>query len=480
MSLTTVQRNALGTKPLFYYIKNNELHTTHKLADLRFKPSLRINASGIAALCFLGPGRPIGSAFYDNIHELSPGERVEYYSMSDTVNVVRYYQPQAKQHTDTFEQTAMRVRELLIQSVQRTASYNPALLLSGGLDSSIIGAIMKHLGMPITAYSLDYKQNNEHFAATDFQSTEDAPFVAEMCRSLNCNLHKVVIDNEQAFNALREAVVARGLPGMADIDSSLYLLCSEVSRHHTTVLGGECADELFGGYRWYNDVEIVENVKTLPWMKCANERAWLLRSDVVAKLPDPNEYIAAVRRDITSIVPYLDTDDGLTRKRREMFYLNYYGFMQTLNERNYTMASANRMQILSPFADEELAEYAFNIPWEFKQHGGKEKGLLRYAFRDMLPEAVLNRKKSPFPKTHNPVYLELVIGELQRIIDDSDCCVLEMFDKFKLQELIDSRGKAFSEAGVNWFGQLMAVPQMFAYLIQVEYWLREFNVEVAL
>ncbi|MCL1904132.1 MAG: asparagine synthase C-terminal domain-containing protein [Oscillospiraceae bacterium] len=236
-------------------------------------------------------------------------------------------------------------------------------------------------------------------------------------------------------------------------------------------------DELFGGYRWYHDEELLsedESVASFPWLQCVNERASLLRKGVLGGI-EPSEYIKKARRDITAMTPYLDSDDALTRKRREMFYLNYYGFMQTLSERNFFMSGAHGLTVSAPFNRFEIAEYAFNIPWHMKAYNNREKGLLRYAFNEMLPESVAWRKKSPFPKTHNPEYLKLVTCELNDIINKTDCRIIEIFDKNKLKKLVESGGKVFKN---NWFGQLMSVPQIFAYMIQLEHWLRELDIAV--
>jgi asparagine synthase (glutamine-hydrolysing) len=194
------------------------------------------------------------------------------------------------------------------------------------------------------------------------------------------------------------------------------------------------------------------------------ERADLLREGILGGI-NPCEFIQQARADILKDVDYLDSDDELARRRREMFHLNYYGFMQTLSERAYTMSTPHNLKILMPFSNAEIAEYAYNIPWEMKSFMNREKGLLRNAFNDILPDGVAWRKKSPFPKTHNPKYLRLVGIALSEIIKRSDCRICEIYDKKKLTDMIENQGSQFKK---NWFGQLMSVPQVFAYLIQVD------------
>jgi asparagine synthase (glutamine-hydrolysing) len=241
-------------------------------------------------------------------------------------------------------------------------------------------------------------------------------------------------------------------------------------------------DELFGGYRWYFDETLLnnklpQNQSQFPWMQCVGERASLLREGVLGGI-NPYEYVQNVYNDMICDVPYLEIDDELTRRRREMFCLNYHGFMQTLCQRSQYMSQAHGLEILMPFYDNEIVEYAFNIPWKMKSYNNREKGLLRHAFNDILPEAVTWRKKSPYPKTHNPEYMSLVIKKLKEIVNSQNCRIVEIYDKNKLNELIESEGVSFSKKGRNWFGQLMSLPQTFAYLIQLEYWLTEYDISL--
>lgn len=139
------------------------------------------------------------------------------------------------------------------------------------------------------------------------------------------------------------------------------------------------------------------------------------------------------------------------------------------------MSMANGLEVRVPFCDYRIVEYAYNIPWEMKSYTGREKGLVRHAMTGILPEDVLWRKKSPYPKTHNPNYLELLSGRLRRLLDSGDCRLTEIVNADKLREMLDTNGASFSK---NWFGQLMTVPQIYAYMLQIECWLREYNVEI--
>lgn len=160
---------------------------------------------------------------------------------------------------------------------------------------------------------------------------------------------------------------------------------------------------------------------------------------------------------------------------REMFVMNLQYFMATLLDRKDRMSMAHGLEVRVPFCDYRLVEYAYNIPTEFKNYRGREKGLVRKAMEGVLPEHVLWRKKSPYPKTHDPNYLKLLSGRLREAMKKDDCRVLDIVNADALREMLDTDGASFTK---NWYGQLMTAPQIFAYFLQIDAWLKKYNVIV--
>lgn len=234
-----------------------------------------------------------------------------------------------------------------------------------------------------------------------------------------------------------------------------------------------CADEIFGGYPWFSNTEML-NRPGFPWAASNEERFALIRKDLCRDV-SPVEYVEGLARQTAEKADYLDTDTPEQKKMREMFMLNFYWFMQTLLTRKDRCSMAHGLEVRVPFCDHRIAQYAYNIPPEIKFMDRREKGIVRRASEKVLPKDVAWRKKSPYPKTHNPDYMKLMLKSFGELLDKGDCRLYEIMDKEKLTELRESEGKAF---GKNWYGQLMSAPQMFAYMVQVEYWLREYNVKI--
>ena len=130
---------------------------------------------------------------------------------------------------------------------------------------------------------------------------------------------------------------------------------------------------------------------------------------------------------------------------------------------------AQGLEVRVPFADHRILEFVFNVPWEYKRENGVEKSLLRNSMVGYLPDKILWRKKSPYPKTHNPEYMRSVLNLLDKRLN-SGGYLSQCLDKERLNEAIDGGG--------TWFGQLMSAPQMVAWLIQFDYWMEKYKINL--
>lgn len=155
--------------------------------------------------------------------------------------------------------------------------------------------------------------------------------------------------------------------------------------------------------------------------------------------------------------------------------LNLKWFMQTLLDRKDRMSMYSGLEVRVPFCDHRIMEYTYNIPWEIKAYQGREKGLLRRAFEGFLPDEIVHRKKSPYPKSHHPEYIANVTNKARTIIDNPSAPIWEIADRGFARELLETEGAAFSRP---WYGQLMNFPQIMAYLYTVNVWLTNYNVNI--
>lgn len=472
-------RDPLGVKPLFYTQKGSSFIFGSELKALLAHPEINpvIDREGILEIFALGPARTPGNGVFKDIYEVPPGACLSF--VESKIRLREYWRLQSKPHTDSLDETVEKVRELFVDSVQKQmiSDVPVCTFLSGGLDSSAISAIAAEyfkahdLGK-LNTYSIDYQGNDKYFTADHYQPDSDNMYINIMTEFIGSNHRNVVINNAELASALKAAVKCSDLPGMADIDSSLYLFCKEVRKDATVAISGECADEIFGGYPWYRDSELV-NANTFPWSRALKERKGLLSKEYQT-LP-LEEYVESKYMETLLEVPVLEGESAEEHRMREIFYLNLKWFMVTLLNRKDRMSMGNGLEVRVPFADYRIVEYAFNIPWHYKYCDNIEKGLLRRALKGILPEEVLYRKKSPYPKTHNPAYLKIVQSWLREIIMEESSPINQLVDKDSVLELIRTGGASF---GKPWFGQLMKGPQLIAYLIQLDTWMRQYNVEI--
>lgn len=475
-------RDHFGVKPLFYTIKDNNLIFASELKAIFEYPGIfkELDEQGISEMFGIGPAHTPGTTIFKNIFELKPAHFGIFNSSG--LHLERYWKLASKKHTDNFNQTCEKVKFLLNDAITRQLVSDVPLctFLSGGLDSSIITKFAADFcekeGLPpLDTYSIDYVDNDKNFVKSDFQPNSDNYYIDLMNENLHTNHHKIVIDTPELASYLEDAMIARDMPGMADIDSSLLLFCKNVKHEMTVSLTGECADEIFGGYPWFFRDDAL-NSHTFPWSIALKERQELLHPEISNKV-NLKDYVDFRYNESLSEVEILDVDSQDTAEKRKISHLTLNWFMQTLLDRSDRMAMYNGFELRVPFCDYRLAQYVWNIPWEWKALNGREKGLLRYIAGDFLPAQIIDRKKSPYPKTHNPTYLAKVKSMLTSIMKDKNAPINMLLNREFILDILNTDGKSFSRP---WFGQLMTGPQLMAYLCQVNMWLERYQPKIEL
>ncbi|MBN7573997.1 asparagine synthase (glutamine-hydrolyzing) [Clostridium sp. 2-1] len=472
-------RDQMGVKPLFYTVHDNTLVFGSEIKTLLADPRVKreIDMEGLTEIFGLGPATIPGSGVFKNIKEIAPANCL-LVSGDGNIKKWEYWTVEAKEFHETAEEAIVHARELLIDAVKRqlVGDVPVCTFLSGGLDSSIISAIaaeeFRKQGKKLTTYAINYEDNEKYFKASLFQPTSDEYWSEEMAKFINSNHRKVVLNHSDLAAALRDAVISRDLPGMADIDSSMLLFCKEIRKDFVVGLTGECADEIFGGYPWFTRDEMFY-LDTFPWSRFVNDRKAIVNKKL--KNMPLEELVRTQYEKSLSKVPHLDGESKRDYRMREVSYLNLKWFMVQLLTRKDRTSMYNGLEARVPFADIRLVDYAFNLPADVKLYKGREKGLLRAAFEGILPNDIIYRKKSPYPKTHNPVYTDIVCKMITEILDKKSSPIHEIIDENVVREIILTKGESYK---APWYGQLMTGPQLLAFLIQVNIWLEEYNVNL--
>lgn len=471
-------RDRLGVKPLFYTKHEDTFIFSSEIKGLFAYPDVSpiLDKHGLCEIFALGPAKTYGKGVFQNVFEVLPGHMITLDSYSYTDNA--YWKLESRPHEDSFEDTIEKTAWLLTDAVQmQMLSDIPiSTFLSGGIDSSLVTAIcakeLKKQGKQLNTFSFDFTNNQKYFKSNAFQPSQDRPFVEQMVSFSDTNHHFLECGNTEMLKCLYKAVDARDLPCMADVESSMLYFCSKVKPYNTVTLTGECADEIFGGYPWFHSKEAFET-DAFPWSKSMAPRQTML-DDALIKELGMEEYAHAAYEKTIHETPLLSEDSPEEKRRREIAYLNLRWFMVTLLDRMDRTSMYNGLEARVPFADHRIVEYVFNIPWEMKCPDGIVKGLLRHAGANHLPKEILWRKKSPYPKTYDPSYEKLLGRQLREVLSSPSAPIRKLLDFKKVKLFLNSP----SDYGKPWYGQLMAGPQMLAYMLQVNYWLETYHVQI--
>lgn len=468
-------RDRIGVKPLYYSHKDGTFAFSSKMESLLYVDGVEpvCDRQGLNEIFMLGPAKTIGKTVFRDIMELPPASYMTL--KKGKIEIKEYWLLEAKEFTDSQQQAQEHTHFLVTDAIRRQLVSDVPIctFLSGGLDSSIISKVasdyFKEKGQILSTYSVDYDDNDKYFKASSFQPNKDSDYINLISDYIGSEHTNVMLNNIDVADALIDSAIARGCPGFTDVDSSLLLFCKDVKKRFTVCLSGECADEVFGGYPWYHRKEVLFE-ETFPWSRSTDVRKSILKNGF---LPEGEDYAHSAYLDTVRKTDYLDTDSPLEKRMREMFVLNMDWFMQTLLVRKDVMSMESSLEVRVPFCDYRIVEYAYNMPWSIKSFNGREKGILRKAFEDELPDIITWRKKSPYPKTFNPVYTQQVNKMMNAVLSDKSCELYDILDITAVRALMENPD-SLSEP---WYGQLMRGVQVLAYIVQIYVWIKKYNVE---
>lgn len=435
------------------------------------QPVLDRNAA--CELFGLGPARTPGKTMLAGMESLKSGCMMLF--TGGEMRIRDYYTLEAKEHEENERVTVEHTRDLLEKAVDSFVHLHPSCMLSGGLDSTALTALMRKRIGRLESFSVDYEGNDSDFVANDFRPEKDAPYIQLAAASFGTIHRGFVLSQNSLADALDEAVRLRGFPGMGDIDASLMLFAKKIAGYSHAVISGECGDEVFGGYPWFRNEKALE-FAGFPWSGSMELRSRILRREIRDKLC-MEQYVRDALHQSLDSYDVSTIEDKNEQKRFKLQRLCFDYFMPNLQERAVKMCEGAGVSVFTPLCDDRLAEYVYSVPWKIKTMGGAEKGLFRAAVADLLPEKLLMRKKSPYPKTCSPVYANLVRDRVCEMIRDEKAPVWRLADREFVEKLASS---ALNPADTPWFGQLMAGPQLLSYIIQINTWMAERNIAVEL
>ncbi|MFD9664818.1 asparagine synthase (glutamine-hydrolyzing) [Rhodococcus sp. NPDC059968] len=473
----TLVRDRLGIKPLYYHAYDGGIIFGSEPKVILANPlfTAELDTTGIAELFALATAPTPGHGVYRGLRQVEPGTIVQF--SRDGLREVRYWSLPALEHRDSLDETTSHVRELLTDIVERqlVADVPVGSLLSGGVDSSAVTALASKVRAQqghekISSYSVDFPDAERAFRSTTWHPTRDEPFATAVSAHLGTQ-HTTIVVEPQDVLAYEQAVLdARDLPGWGEMDVSLFLLFNKVRDFSTVALSGESADEIFGGYPYFTD-PAARAFHGFPWLAGKQGPTALLREDV-RRAVDPEEYVRQRYAAAIAEAPTLDGESAQDADTRRISYLALTRWLVALLDRKDRISMATGLEVRVPFCDHRLVEYVWNVPWQYKTADGHEKGLLRRAVADLLPESVVNRKKSGFPPNPDPHYLAVLRERATELLADPNAPVFDLVDRTEVQGRIQRgeplpspRAATTATAGLN-------------FLLNLDTWLRQYHVRI--
>ncbi|MFE2376751.1 asparagine synthase (glutamine-hydrolyzing) [Streptomyces sp. NPDC059398] len=438
-------RDRMGIKPFYFYeTDDGVLFGSEPKAILAnpLAPAV-VGQDGLREIFSFA--KTPGFAVWEGMRELKPG----HVAVLDRngLREYAYWQLEATEHTDGREATVAHVRELLEDIIARqlVADVPRCSLLSGGLDSSAMTALaarqLGEQGETVRSFAVDFPDQAKNFRAMDISPTQDTPFVHAVKEHIDCDHSDIMLDGAALSDPAvrRAAVAARDLPvGLGDRDNSLYLLFAAVREQSTVALSGESADEVFGGYPWFHDER--RQAATFPWLAGDSpiDPSGVLSGDLAGTL-ELDSYLHDSYATALAEAPLKEGESGLEKRMRQVCYLHLSRMVQSLLDRKDRMSMAVGLEVRVPFCDHRLVQYVFNTPWSMKTFDGREKSILREATRDLLPESVVQRKKSGYPGSFDPHYVAAIQAQTSDLLA-SGHPALDLCHRARLQEAVGADG----------------------------------------
>ena len=425
-----IARDRMGIKPLYYNLTNKAFtFASNSQALLTQGLDKSVNPIALQQQLSLHGVVPAPNTIINGIKKLKPGTYIVLSEKGD-IKEQTYWHPSATRPEGNVseEDYIARTHELLTAAVTKRmdASDVPiGVLLSGGLDSSLIVALLKEAGhRDIRTFSIGFED-------IDDESGSEFEYSDQVVSKFKTDHKKYLLSNQEVLPRLSEAVMNMSEPMVGQDAIAFYLLSEQVSKHSKVVLSGQGADEAFAGYFWYprmakehgDEIESFskhyvdrphdEYLQTvMPIYQGENHtHKWLSKEFLK---PGADSFIDKVfRTDITRLV----VDDPVKRVD------------------NMTMAWGLEARV--PFMDTELVEWALKIPPSLKMREEGKYPLKKIA-RELLPSSVIDRKKGYFPMPA----LKYIQGDFLEFMSDillsSSCLNRGIFDQKYINKVINS------------------------------------------
>jgi asparagine synthase (glutamine-hydrolysing) len=422
-------RDRIGEKPLYYAYDGRKLLFGSEIkAILQGIRSRTVDPQAVSE--FLAAGYVSGErTFYREIRKLPPGHLLVW--ENGGIQVRRYWRHDASR---TIDISYAEAKEKLVHELKDAirlclkSDVEVGAFLSGGLDSSLIVALMRSMETKVQTFSVGYRGAAEGF--------NELSYARRVSEHLGTQHHELILDAKSSIELLPKIIWHYDEPHGEPTSVLVYLLCEFVAKRLKVALGGTGGDELFCGYPRQKGLRYLQYYQWLPGIvrRGVIERVFsklpedtrgsrlskrINRFISGASLPPERAYLSWVSLFSSDLRASLLSDavkTGSADPSGERFMLDHLvgdtlpkdtiARTTSLDLEGYLpefqlaymdrMSMAHSLEVRSPLVDYKLAEFATSLPSNYRLKGTRSKSILKDVARQWLPKAITDRKKVGF------------------------------------------------------------------------------------
>jgi len=434
-------RDRIGIKPLYYSRQNSEFYfSSHMKGIIQNLKAKEINPVALNYQFTLHSVVPAPHTIIKDIHKLEPGHTLSI-DKSGNIYKRKYYDVNGISLVNYKDEDIMdRILILIDSAVKKrlnVADVPVGVLLSGGLDSSLITAISKKYINNLSTYSIGFNTIDEEEGNEFFYSDI-------VSKDLNTIHQKYQITNDELLKNLDYVIKNMSEPMFSQDSSAFYLLAKNVSQSSKVVMSGQGADEVFGGYFWYRkimDEKKLNEIDTLSkyyFDRTFDNYKIIINPDLVS-----NNY---AYNDIKSRLEEMDSSlsilDKIFRLELSLFIIDD----PVKRVDNMTMSHALEARV--PFLDIDLINFMLSISANLKISKG-EKYLLKEISKKFLGENIIHRKKFYFPVPPLKIIEDKFFHYCQKTLNSEQANERRLFNKKYINRLLSEPNSHFTSLNGN-------------------------------
>ena len=434
-------RDRIGIKPLYYLHESGQLYfSSHMKGIIKNMVKKKVNPIALNYQFMLHSVVPAPHTIIDNIQKLEPGHTITVHK-SGRIDKARYFNIDEIQLSKyNTQEIYENISSLLTAAVEKricVADVPVGVLLSGGLDSSLITAISKEYKNNLNTYSIGFETiNNEE--GNEFHYSD---MVANDLKTLH---EKYSVTSFDLLNSLDDVIMSMSEPMFSQDSSAFYLLAKNVSKSAKVVLSGQGADEVFGGYFWYEkimnetDLNGIDRLSKYYFDRSYENFKTIVNSDFVSENYASNHIGFRLKQ----MDPSLSILDKIFRLELSMLIID------DPVKRVDNMTMSHSLEARVPFLDIDLISFMLSVKSEKKIENG-EKCLLKEVSKKYLNNKIINREKFYFPVPPLKIIKDKFFDYCRKTLLSESALERNLYNTTYINKIIEKPNEHFTNLNGN-------------------------------